>query len=292
MADRVPSSSSAAKPPEPRTGLLGDTAARNYSRKLQLFNACAEPELRQIIASMGLEPGTRVLDAGCGTGETLQWLHGAVGRHGVVVGVDLAAAHAQAARAAVSSEIMVVQADLMRLPFVPRSFDLIWSVNTVNHFGDALAGLKSLTTLLTPDGRVMVGQSSLLPEMYFAWDSRLERLTTEAVRQYYRERYSLTERQLAGTRALLGLLRGAKLKNIRVRTVVIERTYPVDPATEAYIVEAIFRDSWGERLRPYLPREDYEELVSLCDPSHPAFALRREDFHFLQTLTTLTGELN
>ncbi len=234
----------------------------------------------------------RVLDAGCGTGEALPWLSGAVGEHGVVVGVDLAAAHAQAARAAVSSELLVIQADLMRLPFVARSFDLVWSVNTINHFRDPLAGLQNLMTLLRPSGRMVVGQSSFLPEMFFAWDSRLERMATEAVRQYYRERYSLTERQLASTRALLGLLRSANLKNVSVRTVVIERTYPVDPASEAYIVEAIFRDTWGEKLRPYLPTEDYQDLMNLCDPSHPAFALQRRDFHFLQTLTMAAGDLD
>ena len=54
------------------TGLLGDTTARDYSRKLGLFNACAAPELRHAIASLALTPGMRVLDAGCGTGEALQ----------------------------------------------------------------------------------------------------------------------------------------------------------------------------------------------------------------------------
>ena len=55
-------------------GLLGDTIARDYSRKLQLFNTFAEPELRQAVASVGLKQGMRVLDAGCGTGEALRWL--------------------------------------------------------------------------------------------------------------------------------------------------------------------------------------------------------------------------
>ncbi|SFS19979.1 hypothetical protein SAMN05216570_4215 [Dyella sp. OK004] len=53
-------------------GPLGDSAARDYSRKLQLFNAFAEPELRNAIASLELRPGMRVLDAGCGTGEALR----------------------------------------------------------------------------------------------------------------------------------------------------------------------------------------------------------------------------
>src|ERR1700731_4589171 len=156
-------------------GLLGDTIARDYSRKLQLFNSFAAPELRQAIANLGLKNGMRVLDAGCGTGEALQWLSDAVAPHGTVVGIDLAAAHVSAARARASRHVLVLQADVRQPPLAPRSFDLVWSVNTINHLREPLAGVRVLAGLLCPGGRIGVGQSSLLPEMFFAWGSRLGR---------------------------------------------------------------------------------------------------------------------
>ena len=271
------------------TGLLGDTTARDYSRKLRLFNSFIAPELRRAIAGLGLTPGMRVLDAGCGTGEALQWLGDAVGPQGAVVGIDLAAAHVAAASS--SGRVTALQADVMRPPLAPRSFDFVWSVNTINHLREPLAGVQVLANLLRPGGHIAVGQSSLLPEMFFAWDSRLERLTTEAVRQYYRDRYGLSERELADTRSIVGLLRRASLGNVRVQTLIVERVSPLNDADEAYLVEAIFRDTWGERLRPYLSGEDYDELTALCDPRHPAFALRRTDFHFLQTFTLAIGQV-
>ena len=271
------------------TGLLGDTTARDYSRKLRLFNSFIAPELRRAIAGLGLTPGMRVLDAGCGTGEALQWLGDAVGPQGAVVGIDLAAAHVAAASS--SGRVTVLQADVMRPPLAPRSFDFVWSVNTINHLREPLAGVQILANLLRPGGHIAVGQSSLLPEMFFAWDSRLERLTTEAVRQYYRDRYGLSERELADTRSIVGLLRRASLGNVRVQTLIVERVSPLNDADEAYLLEAIFRDTWGERLRPYLSGEDYDELTALCDPRHPAFALRRTDFHFLQTFTLAIGQV-
>src|ERR1700688_2829408 len=189
------------------SGLLDDTAARDYSRKLRLFNAFAEPELRQAIASLCLEPGMRILDAGCGTGEALEWLAVEVGAQGLVVGLDLAAGHAAATRAIVSARTAVLQGDLLEPPLAAASFDLIWTVNTVNHLRDPLAGVKLLATLVRAGGRIALGQDSLLPDMFFAWDSRLERVTNDAVRRYSRDRYRLDERELAAVRCVVGLLR-------------------------------------------------------------------------------------
>jgi SAM-dependent methyltransferase len=271
-------------------GLLGDTTARDYSRKLGLFNACAEPELRQAIASLALSPGMRVLDAGCGGGEALAWLRDAVGDEGTVVGLELAAAHAAAARHNVSARALIVQADVLKPPLAEAAFDLIWCVNTINHLRDPVSGIERLGSLLRPGGRLVLAQSSLLPDMYFAWDSRLERVVNEAVRAYYRDRYQLEERDLTAIRSLVGLLRKANMSRVSARTFVIERISPLSASDRAYLLEAIFRDTWNERLRPYLPGGDYEQISRLCDPQNPAFALHRPDFHFLQTFTVVVGE--
>src|ERR1700754_5100834 len=125
------------------TGLLGDTVARDYSRKLSQFNAFAQAELRGAIAALGLKPGMRVLDAGCGTGDALAWLREEVGPEGAVTGIDLAAAHTDAARAVAPPDTLVMQADLMKPPLADHSIDLVWSVNTVNHLHDPVAGVKT-----------------------------------------------------------------------------------------------------------------------------------------------------
>jgi SAM-dependent methyltransferase len=270
-------------------GRLGDTPQRDYSRKLQLFNAMAEPELRAAMASLHLKPGMRVLDAGCGTGESLGWLAAAVAPGGLAVGADLASSHLGAARAGLPAGAVLLQADLLKTPLARASFDVVWSVNTVHHLGDPAAGARALAALLRTGGRLALGQSSLLPDMYFAWDARLERVTTEAVRAYYRDRYHLSEGELAAVRALVGLLRQAGLADVRVRTFVIERIAPLDPHAQAWLLEALFRGTFGERLRPYLAAADYQELTALCDPQHPRFALGRPDFHFLQTFTLAVG---
>jgi SAM-dependent methyltransferase len=270
--------------------LLGDTPNRDYTEKLRLFNAYASPELRQAIEGLKLSPGMQILDAGCGTGETLTWLHEGVAPTGAVWGIDLSRAHIDAACSAIKPNIAVAQADLLRPQFPPGLFDLIWSVNTINHLTDPVHGIRVLQSLLRPFGRIAIGQSSLLPDMYFAWDSRLERVTNEAVRQYYRDRYHLTERDLTSVRSLVGTLRRSGLKNVRARSYVIERVSPLTSHDEAYLLRAIFQGTFSEKLRAYLSREDFEELGTLCDPQSSAFALHRPDFHFIQTFTLVVGE--
>jgi SAM-dependent methyltransferase len=179
----------------------------------------------------------------------------------------------------------VAQADIRQPPFAPATFDLVWTLNTVNHLRDPGAGVHALANLLRTEGRLVLAQSSFLPDMFFAWDARLERLTTEAVHAYYRDRYQLSERDLAGVRGLLGLLRRAGLKQVSVKSWLIERVVPLSAADEAYLLHTQFQGTWGERLRPYLSGADFSELTRLCDPADDDYALRRPDFHFLQTLT-------
>lgn len=278
-----------AEPSAPSPALLGDTPERDYARKLRSFNRFAEPELRAAIDSLALQPGMSVLDAGCGTGEALHWLARAVAPGGKVTGVDLSAPHVTIARATAPAGVQVLEGDLGQLSLPSASFDLVWCVNTINHFREPLEALGSLKKLLRPGGRIALGQTSLLPDMCFAWDSRLERLVNEAVRSYYRDRYALCERDLGAVRAIAGVLRSAGIGNVMARTFVIERLSPLGPADRDYLLDTIFRNTWGERLRPYLSGADYAELERLCDPAGSHFALERPDFHFIQTFTLATG---
>ncbi len=98
--------------------------------------------------------GKRVLDGGCGTGRHA--FHAA--RNGAEVwAVDLGSAVEVAHRnTAEFANASVVQADLYHLPFVPESFDFVYSIGVLHHLPDPEAAFRNLLRYLKPGGRAHI----------------------------------------------------------------------------------------------------------------------------------------
>ena len=273
-------------------GLLGDTPQKAYVTKLDLFNRFAEPELREVIAGLDLSPTSRVLDAGCGTGLITSWLAEQVPA-GLALGVDLSTGHLRHAKNRLMSpsatSLQFFQADITHLPLTMGPFDLIWSSNAINHLRRPIDGLKRLADNLRPGGRLVLGQSAFLPDMFFAWDARLEKEVMLACRRYYRDKYGLDERDTTATRNLFGWMRQAGFSNVTAKTIVIERTAPLTEADQHYFVEGVFKGYWAHRVQPYLSEADWHTLEALCNPNSPEFCLQRSDFHHVQTFSIIIG---
>jgi SAM-dependent methyltransferase len=273
-------------------GPLGDSPQGSYATGLDLFQRFAAREMREVVSGLGLHGGDTVLDAGCGTGAVAALMAERVLPGGRAFGMDISSDHLRHTRDRLRLSdlpVTLVQGDLTALAFAARRFDLIWCSNTINHVSEPLDAVRALAELLTPGGRLALGQSAFLPDMVFAWDARLEKVVTQACHQFYRDKYGLTERDTAAVRNLYGVLKKGGLARVTVRTVLIERTAPLAPEDETYFLEGVFRAHWGDRLRPYLSREDWLAVERLCDPDSPDFCLRRPDFHHIQTYTVAIG---
>jgi ubiquinone/menaquinone biosynthesis C-methylase UbiE len=266
---------------------LHDAPHRSYAGKLERFARFVAPELKRLFGELALAPGARVLDLGCGVGHATRLLGDLLGSEGQVVGVDLSMPHLQAA--CEPPRIGLVQADAAQLCFRDGTFDLIWSCNTVNHLADPVAALRAMRAVLRPAGRVVLAQSGFLPEMFFAWDAQLDEAVRRACHTYYRDRYGLRQQDTARVRGLVGLLQRAKLRPGRVQTVVVERVQPLSEDDRAWFEETIFRDTWGERLRPYMTDAEWFALQQNINPASVEYCLDRADFHHLQTLTVCVG---
>jgi ubiquinone/menaquinone biosynthesis C-methylase UbiE len=113
------------------------------------------PAYRAAVGELGLSPGGRALDAGCGTARALPLLRAAVGPSGTVVGVDLTPAMLrEAVNLGRDRDGALVEADGERLPLADGAFDAVLAAGLVHHLPDPAAGLREWARVTRPGGRL------------------------------------------------------------------------------------------------------------------------------------------
>ncbi|MDH3520667.1 MAG: class I SAM-dependent methyltransferase [Myxococcales bacterium] len=102
--------------------------------------------------------GERILDVGCGTGQSTLQLAERVGARGAVLGIDVS--HVMLARARERAaqgdfaQVRFTNADAQTHRFEPRAFDLVYSRFGVMFFADPRAAFSNLREALAPGGRL------------------------------------------------------------------------------------------------------------------------------------------
>jgi SAM-dependent methyltransferase len=108
--------------------------------------------LSQVLASVELETGARVLEVGTGTGNTLRVLEGRFPA-ATIVGVDLFGEGLAMARR--RSAAHLVRANIAHLPF-RSAFDLIAAFDVLEHLEDDRTALTDIRGLLAPGGHLVL----------------------------------------------------------------------------------------------------------------------------------------
>jgi SAM-dependent methyltransferase len=111
---------------------------------------------RRGLAALAPRPGERLLDIGCGGGETTLELARAVAPDGTVLGVDLSAAVLAYAKQAAEGcdRVRFLHADAQGFQFKPASFDAAFSRFGVMFFTDPTAAFVNVRRSLRPNGRL------------------------------------------------------------------------------------------------------------------------------------------
>lgn len=109
----------------------------------------------QVLAALGVEPGERILDVGCGTGVLAARIQ-ALGA--TVTGVDPAPGMISQARRSRRTrghlEFHVAAAE--NLPFPDAAFDAVVSAASMHHWSDPARGLREVSRVLRPVGRLVL----------------------------------------------------------------------------------------------------------------------------------------
>ncbi len=129
-----------------------------FSRGAAGLEEAQETKLGLICAKLGLKPGQRVLDVGCGWGSFA--VHAAT-RHGVqVVGITLSQPQAELARQRVVEAGVEERVEIRVLDYrdlVGERFDAIASIGMVEHVGEEQIDVyaERLAGVLSPGGRLL-----------------------------------------------------------------------------------------------------------------------------------------
>jgi cyclopropane fatty-acyl-phospholipid synthase-like methyltransferase len=127
-----------------------DATTRTHAQSLREMN-------RALADRIGIQPGQRVLDAGCGVGGSALWL--ARERGAEVVGVTLVASQVERARrfaaeAGMAERVTFAQEDYTSTSFPAGSFDVVWAVESVCHAPEKALFAREARRLLRPGGRL------------------------------------------------------------------------------------------------------------------------------------------
>jgi SAM-dependent methyltransferase len=129
-----------------------------WAEHAEYFDRSVATYHEQLLAAASIAASDRVLDVGCGTGQTTRDAARAAAG-GSALGVDLSARMLDHARRRAAEEGVTNasfdQVDAQIHPFPPESFDVVISRTGAMFFGDLTAAFTNIRRALVPGGRLV-----------------------------------------------------------------------------------------------------------------------------------------
>ena len=115
--------------------------------------------LQYCVNRLWLKGGEQVLDAGCGHGGTLLFLathHGCTGTGLTLSPKQANIATRNAANAGAGERIRFLVQDVGTYDFPPAAFDIVWAMESSEHFPEKQKALRSFASALRPGGQCLL----------------------------------------------------------------------------------------------------------------------------------------
>lgn len=250
------------------------------------------PEYESMIRSVGIEPGWRVLDAGCGSGSFLPLLADLVGSGGHISGLDLAPENIETVENLVKSgrvhcSVDVKVGGVTSLPYEDNSFDAVWCAAVTQYLSDAELQemLIEFRRVTRPGGIVATKDFDLTVQQFIPLDPVAVWTLYQALRP--------VNSQIRGTFRVVELpiwFERAGLIDIRYRTIICERQTPFSPAERAYLADIFrFHAKLAENIG--LPEQVLLHWRNLADPDSLDHIINHSDFHFREGHLVTVGRV-
>jgi len=153
-----------------------DEKATNHHRSVIRAN--------EVLAEMGnIQPGARIIDAGCGLGHSTLWL--AEHYNATVTGITIVPRQVETMQKFIAKKgiknVDFIEASYFNMPFEDNSIDVVWAIESVCHAKDKSQFYKEAYRLLKPGGKLLIGENlrtarpmsqekeDLLTEIFHSW---------------------------------------------------------------------------------------------------------------------------
>lgn len=147
-----------------------DEAADKYEVGLDwLFGSFFEDEVavrNQMIDLLGLQPNSRVLEVGCGTGRDSALIADRLSSSGSLFLQELSSGMMNICRKSLSQKKVPIEFSLANaayLPFADQSFDAVYHFGGINTFSEKQRAFSEMTRVAKKGGVVVIGDESVPP---------------------------------------------------------------------------------------------------------------------------------
>ena len=195
-----------------------DRIAPAYDAMNRVMTVGLDQRWRRLAVELVVQPGDRVLDACCGTGDLALE---AERQGGNVVGLDFSERMLERARRK-SQTVEWLQGDLLALPFEDGSFDAATVGFGVRNVADLELGLRELRRVLRPGGRLAILEITQprgrLKPFFRLWFDRVVPLLGKVIPGGRAYAYlPASVRRFPGAEDLAARLEGAGFTDVRFR---------------------------------------------------------------------------
>jgi arsenite methyltransferase len=234
------------------------------------FEAC-RPQYEEMLRSVGLKPGWRVLEAASGAGGYVPLMSQLVGSTGAICAFDLASDNVAIVKRRIESRefacpVDVQVASLINMPYGDAEFDAVWCANALEYLTDEELdiALSEFMRVLKPGGTLAIKDADPGLWMFAPGDPTLLWRAWDAA-----SKVAINFMGTLRARTMRRRMERAGFSQTWQRGTLCEMWAPLEPMQHAYIAKQLLQIGALAENGGILPDKDLEFWKVQRDPTSP-----------------------